>query len=79
MVNTRVDIAVDLMHDIREVDASQDPVLIARRNRVTAAVMREVGFSDHEIVAKLGYFPEPFGGEVLSDDAEPTTPVVAPR
>jgi hypothetical protein len=41
--------------------------------------MREVGFSDQEIVAKLGYLPEPFGGEVLSNEAEPTTAVVAPR
>jgi hypothetical protein len=79
MANTMVDIAVDLLHDIEEVDASRDPRLIARRNRVTASVMRDIGFSNEEIVDKLGYLPEPFGGSTISEDPPPLLPSFSMR
>lgn len=54
-----VGVAADLMHDIREIDASRNVKTLERRDSVTATVMREVGFSDQDIVAKLGYLPRP--------------------
>ena len=59
-----VDVAHDLMHDIERVDAEQGPEAKARRERMQAAVMLQVGFSEDEVVAKLGYLPEPFPARV---------------
>ena len=55
-----IDIAEDLMHDIERADADLTPSRVETRNRITASTMRRCGFSDEEIVEKLGYMPEPF-------------------
>ena len=64
-----VDVSEDLLHAIERADADLNPTRVETRRHVTAPVMREVGFSDDEIIQKLGCLPEPFSGESQSTSA----------
>lgn len=66
-----LDVAEDILHDVEAADADLTPSRVARRNRVTAAVMRDLGFSDDEIIQKLGSLPEPFSDEGSMTEAKP--------
>lgn len=70
-VSRVLDVSEDLLHDIERADANLTPTRVESRNRVTAAVMREVGFSDDEIFQKLGCLPLPFPDERHKSDVAP--------
>jgi len=58
-----VDGAQDLLHDIMRHDAERMRLGRSQSDRSTAAVMRRIGLSDDEIVARLGY--NPLGSEPI--------------
>jgi hypothetical protein len=69
-----IDGAEDVLNDIARIDAQRRRGVAFPTDRSTASVMRRAGFSDEEIIGRLGYLPESYGQPVTESGkgAEPT-------
>jgi hypothetical protein len=57
----KIDSGEDLLHDLKKIDAGRKYGVPFPTDRSTASLMREVGFSDAEIIERLGYLPDAEG------------------
>ncbi len=57
MTRRMIDASEDLLHDIRRVDDERKRLGWSVLDHDNASLMREIGLTDEEIIARLGYNP----------------------